>query len=98
VSHTPGPWEAVTQNDPRGQPSLFYSGLVAILEMSPDRRLTVVTPRRVQPSEWTANARLIAAAPELYAVSLRILRDCWERLPDEIVDELKEALAKAEGR
>ena len=65
-AHTPGPWEAVNESDPRGQPSVMYRGLVCILSHSPAGRLSVVTDgRSCAPDEWAANAALIAAAPEL---------------------------------
>jgi hypothetical protein len=62
-AHTPGPWHAVFDK----LPSPFYVGLVALVEGSGrDGNAAVVTNDRECPKEeWHANARLIAAAPEL---------------------------------
>lgn len=68
---TPGRWEAIQNDDPRGQPSPFYLALVATVEHSPDRYLAVVAKDRetVSREEWPANCDLIATArtalPEL---------------------------------
>jgi len=63
--YTPGPWEAVFENDERGQPQVIYRGLVCLISHG-DRRISVVTDgRNCSTDEWEANARLIAAAPDL---------------------------------
>lgn len=63
---TSGPWEAILSDDPRGQPQVMYRGLICTVEHSPDGYKAVVSDgRTVQPNEWEANARLIAAAPDL---------------------------------
>lgn len=53
-------------------------------------------------SEQEANARLIAAAPDLLAVvkELEASAEYWSEydVPIGIVDRIKEAIAKAEGR
>lgn len=65
---TPGPWWACFAED---QPVAYYRGLV--MYVSSDPYITVCTGhegdksgRICAPDEWEANARLIAAAPELY--------------------------------
>lgn len=65
---TPGPWEAIQNDDPRGQPVAHYRGLVCTVEHSPDRYLAVVAENveHVSREEWPHNARLIASAPDLY--------------------------------
>ena len=62
-AYTPGPWEAVLADDPRGQPQLMYRELVAIVSTSP--RLSVVANRTATVEEWPGNAVLLAAAPRL---------------------------------
>ena len=70
-THTSGPWEAVMPEDPRGQPAPFYSGLVALVSMDPPiginaKSVAVVAGGGYASEEqWRANARLIAAAPDL---------------------------------
>ena len=73
MSHTPGPWEAVLDEDPRGQPTGMYRGLVAICEKG-ERYLAVVAAcGEVDRSQWVDNCRLIAAAPDLLAACERAL-------------------------
>lgn len=65
MAHTPGPWQLVVNSDPRGQPSPFYRGIIALVEKG-DRHLTVVSDGREVPlEEWEPNGRLIAAAPRM---------------------------------
>lgn len=71
-AHTPGPWEAVLPGDPRGQPVPYYAGLVALVSHDPS--ISVVTEGGYSAAkEWEANARLIAAAPDLLAAAQRAL-------------------------
>lgn len=69
MSHTPGPWERVDRLDPRGQPVPFYRGLVALVSCDPSIAVVADRGRTASASEWDANARLIAAAPELLRVA-----------------------------
>lgn len=75
MTHTPGPWEAVLDDDPRGQPVAYYRGIVAFVERSPDRTIAVVAEsvECVNKSEWDGNARLIAAAPTMLGALRKIL-------------------------
>ena len=84
TKHTPGPWELVVENDPRGQPSPMYRGLIAFVESSPDRRLAIVDPigNTVSHEDWLANARLIAAAPALLeALEAMVDNANWDKVP-----------------
>lgn len=67
AARTPGGWEAVLEGDPRGQPVMYYRGLVALIAHDGTARtLAVVSDGRAVPkSQWEANARLIAMAPLL---------------------------------
>ncbi len=67
AAHTPGPWWACFGDD---QPVAYYRGIV--MYVSSDPHITVVTGTEGDKSghicnrdEWEANARLIAAAPDL---------------------------------
>ncbi len=96
--HTPGPWSLVVNSDPRGQPSPFYRGTVALIEKG-DRHITVVSDgRTVELEEWEPNGHIIAAAPELLAE----LKDAREHLYLEgylrQVEAIDALIAKAEGR
>jgi hypothetical protein len=64
-AHTPGPWMVAPSDKP---PAPMYSGIVAIVADSPGLYVVLGDGHartRVQPDEWPANARLIAAAPAL---------------------------------
>lgn len=72
AKRTEGPWEAVLNDDPRGQPVPYYRGLICTVEYG-NRHLAVVAKSGVVSSaEWEANTHLIAAAPQM--------RDALERL------------------
>lgn len=58
-AHTPGRWTVAPI------PSPLYTGIVAIVR---DDVAVLTDGRPAYPSEWEANARLIAAAPDLLAV------------------------------
>lgn len=94
----------VTDADPRGRPVGYYRGLVALVSTDPaigvKTSATIVTDgRTAEPGEWEANARLIAAAPEM----LEALREAEKQLAVSAGDsfalvEVRAAIAKAEGR
>jgi hypothetical protein len=64
--HTPGQWDAILRDDPRGQPQGAYRGLICILQCGPEGNIAVVSDgRTTTPKEWEANAILIAASPDL---------------------------------
>lgn len=76
--HTPGPWFVGAQNDGlyilNGSPSPApYDGPIP-KEYGPE---VVATPNWRLPS-YEANARLIAAAPELFEALQELLSDCEE--------------------
>jgi hypothetical protein len=68
ATHTPGKWRAVLSGD--RQPHILYRGLICVLERSPDRWTSVVVDDDTGHScadDIEANAKLIAAAPDLLA-------------------------------
>ncbi|MEZ2220728.1 hypothetical protein [Rhizobium sp. RCC_161_2] len=102
--HTPGPWEV---EDPMGAEigfSIVQAGLktyewefiaMACQSTAGDERMG--RQRFISPKEQEANARLIAAAPEL----LECLKDARRLLSDQVAIDLvylDEVIAKAEGR
>ena len=70
MSHTPGPWEMAVDISP------LFKGTIAFLEASPERYIAVVSYAADSVREHTANAHLIAAAPDLYALALAY--EAWE--------------------
>jgi hypothetical protein len=95
--HTPGPWK-LTEETTIGRPCITGRiGLIAMLAV-----------HDVGDAEWdadTANARLIAAAPDLLAAceavlsNLDHLSDVWgqEGVTRTVQDRLRAAIAKAKG-
>jgi len=126
-NHTPGPWTMTKQEDVRAcgavRSATNIDGTVDGFERHGDGNLvaTTHTPRSTlakSPEQQErlraaneANARLIAAAPDLLALALRVVetatvcRDCeWEVLNHELVQlltslesEAREAINKAGG-
>jgi hypothetical protein len=94
MKHTPGPWEVIEHS--WSETSIFYGKDKRIA------RLTIydVAAENTQQSlkkEMDANARLIAAAPELLEALTGIIKDCDLDLPVWRVDEAREAISKAKG-
>jgi hypothetical protein len=95
VGHTPGPWrEVVNCQDYEAFPTLVYAGSQMIAQ--------IATDQLVEGSADEANARLIAAAPELYAALLEYVERHEASgtdpngLPE--YDAARAAIQKAEGR
>ena len=111
VTHTPGPWRAHT--DKADKPQMAYRGNVCVLFMNglgDDEYAAVscaageVGPE-LSDADWhlihKANARLVAAAPDLLA-ALNALIAFWEGDPMDLdtvtLVRARAAIAKAEGR
>ena len=98
ATHTPGPWHAFEQN--ASNPN--SKGLFEIDANHPsgNRQTIAVTPYKGDGTELHANARLIAAAPEMFEVLSELL-DTLEMSKgygfDEEYEKLREVLAKVEG-
>ena len=92
VKHTPGPWRYEPQN---GSPT---TGQHMISGSKPGYLAEV---RDCGSGDVVANARLIAAAPELLAVLKELQESAvyWSEydVPLGIVDRINAAIAKAEG-
>lgn len=93
MTHTPGPWSI--GNPPYGDRTYVYSNDATGSAIA-NVKLTYV-PRSM--AELEANARLIAAAPDLLNVCRMILDDddTVELLSDESRAALSTAIAKATG-
>ena len=100
TTHTPGPWKILGQNDPT-QVRSVEGKFIADCGFGP-----AASPRM---SEAKANARLVAAAPELLGalhVSLTILGNLIEQVrgtvpidqaTEAVIAKAKATLAKAKG-
>ena len=90
---TPGPWKAEQACDKEGGPKpewwISARGFIDIAETSGEKK----------PEEEAANARLIAAAPELYAACEEFVRkvECGEARSVRSYAQMKAALSKARG-
>lgn len=94
MSYTPGPWE------------LAMSADGCFILFGPKGRKLLTIPLDEQNEEKAANARLIAAAPELYEMLSEVLSSIERvacggenavRFRAEWVEDAKAALAKARG-
>jgi len=94
TKHTPGPWTTNRTSDTsEGRSIGTAKGSIALL-----------TEDRYTASEQTANARIIAAAPDLLAAAERVARLMeWKDTPSSMVEidavkaQLRSAIARARG-
>ncbi len=85
AQHTPGPWY-VRPDDP--YPWVVYA----------EPSLTICDVRNAGPQISEANARLIAAAPELLAVLRGVIQNAGHAIDTEWLERAMVAIAAAEGR
>lgn len=99
AKHTPGPWGVEYENRIEYGPIVAGLGFL-IAEVSYDPSETGT------PQEWKANARLIAAAPDLlaavehlihYAEKLESAADLGKETGNITLDKYRELVAKAKG-
>jgi hypothetical protein len=91
--HTPGPWEFFDALDTEGDPTISIRGdgeFIATMDTCSKNGGPYVLPPKGQ-----ANARLIAAAPELLALCKELL-DTFP-LTDRCCAKIRAIIAKAEG-
>lgn len=91
VKHTPGPWHV----DPKAPEESFFED-VSILRHDGLAVAVAVHNGDVLPPEPEANARLIAAAPDLLAVAQKVVNN-WGDLHHKDLMQLRAAIAKATG-
>lgn len=102
---TPGPWEAIQNDDPRGQPVPYYRALIAVLQQAPERYLSVVAKNDgyVMAEQWPHNARLIASVHDyrdaclLAKAFLEPLADAGNQDAQDVVLAIDTAELKAKG-
>jgi len=90
MAHTPGPWEVHHWGDNEGDIHGSDGTLVCAMRDG-------ATP---QEEDWEGDARLIAAAPDLYAVCKLLFQSMGEVIEDHndvAFSDLRMALMKAEG-
>lgn len=98
TQHTPGPWLVEAKN--------CHMGDIATVHNTDDEWVTIYAPRWMETGldkhEQSANARLIAAAPDLLAALKSVLNwiddNCETSGFDAIEAQADTAIAKAEGR
>ena len=106
TTHTPGPWQVYKgPMNMDGGLNPFFRGIVALLKHSgEDDDVCVILDRNEEAHDYEANARLIAAAPELIE-ALQDLVD-WQNGPPlpsyvkgwtESMEKATAAIAKATG-
>lgn len=87
TTHTPGPWSLAESDLTPGRYSIYHNGPIAHCGDT-----------TAEPGDGLANARLIAAAPELLEACRKALT-CRISVISAVVDNLmRAAIAKAEGR
>lgn len=101
TKHTPGPWR-ISLNNTDGQYQIFQGPEDKHCAWIASVTQTVIDfDRRMSKEEGQANARLIASAPELLEIGNKI-SDCYGNqgghVYSEIIQELRRAIAKAEGK
>jgi len=74
-------WESVSPDDPRGQPSAAYRGLVCYVSTDPCLAVVTADGSAVPPDQWPGIAHLIAAAPDLFEA---LDPEALEAIADEI--------------
>ena len=103
VTHTPGPWTVKVGADPRDFIVAEPSGNTVCepnAELFNDWPELDESIRYISVDEAMANARLIAAAPELLAACVEFVRkcECGEARSARSYRQMKDAIARAEGR
>lgn len=98
TQHTPGPWrfEPTQHTDEAAK----IGGLWYIEDARDDYEVIAVLPRvHEKPGEAKANARLIAAAPEMLSLLRQILEDAWHEGPiNDVLRNIRALLAKIKGK
>jgi hypothetical protein len=95
---TPGPWTVI---EPHKHGDFYGAGAAyKITRADSDPRDWSVAQLYANIPESKANARLIAAAPDMYEAlkKARVAIATWSPAPDEPLQEIDAAIAKAEGR
>lgn len=101
--HTPGPWTATTRiTGDEISPEETHVELIrkpGVMGQESIKGICLVHSWGIRDAEHHANARLIAAAPDLLEalVEARDVIDSKIGLTDAILDQIRAAIARAEG-
>jgi hypothetical protein len=109
ISHTPGPWRASCDDETIEEANSIYAGgiCIASVDADTDIRKRNLAGKVEGPGssaaadamdEVDANARLIAAAPDLYDACRAMLVHDFFSIPIPDLNQMRRAVAKAEGR
>ena len=97
MNHTPGPWLLNHNTNWKTNP---FSVTVRKPGVHNTTVANIPTRMTIPPQEQQANARLIAAAPDLLAALIKLI-DAIGRMPsnaaDGLADQAREVIAKATG-
>lgn len=94
---TPGPWVVRETRD--GMTIRKYRKRLEVVAPCPGGgEMVIVGKQTGLDCLRSANARLISAAPSLYAAAKRLLNPVPGETLDEVITALKEAVEQAEGR
>jgi hypothetical protein len=104
AKHTPGPWQVVPDGVNGDWPNGCEIAIDDARGLAGERDYYLASVVHGDPDELLANARLVAAAPELYE-ALRVMVERMERTGRDVENELdkritasaRAALAKVEG-
>lgn len=90
IEYTKGPWEVVYVNKTDGY---------AVVDLNDERHLNVTIDHRKDLSDPTADAFLIAAAPDMFKAlqAAVIALSCWKATRSRAYFDVINALKKAEG-
>ena len=89
MSHTPGPWELREGDDEAFGPAIYSAGAH---DMDP-----LATVSRVSRRDAEADARLIAAAPDLLAALEDVVQMYQPAFDPPFIERARAAIAKAKG-
>lgn len=91
--YTPAPWHVIEKEAHKGK------GILHIVEEVGNQNLEIATMMAVgHEKEFQANARLIAAAPELLEAAEKAIEYCVDLIGTEEGNALIAAIAKAKGK
>ena len=91
--HTPGPWTTDQKAEGLRLAKVRFSNCTCCYHWITVPHLAERAHLDGGVDEAAANARLMAAAPELYAALVELIE--WDDAPFEILDKAREALEKA---
>jgi hypothetical protein len=101
AAHTPGPWS--WKIEPQAYPESDDADLPAVVRSANGKEVVTIYERYCTDGDYEANARLIAAAPDLLDAlkrlesTARILPESMDE-PGSAMSQARAAISRAEGR